>query len=252
MAPTCNAYIHISPPVREALDLSPIDKFKAEVRDPFTMESFESLLEQHQKKGQQFLIAQVKTENKQGRTFTSYYAAHHLNKVIFRTEWDLLHRIRALNPLNNMVIIGDVNYYVVSPNKRKDFSGIRNFLLSPEPKEAETQSIGTFAFEKTPASHLNAAEQTERKKSAKDPVHASRGLKILKSVAPNDLLESKPKRAYSSGNLLSDCGQSDGAAEKRTLFGKGPTAIKTSALELRHRSSQSARGRQNDRGIPGH
>jgi hypothetical protein len=53
--------------------------------------------------------------------YYSYYAAHHINKVLFRTEpsLGLLHRMRAKNPLNNMTIVGDVHYYVVNYRESK-------------------------------------------------------------------------------------------------------------------------------------
>ncbi|KAJ3126714.1 hypothetical protein HK098_007170, partial [Nowakowskiella sp. JEL0407] len=68
--------------------------------------------------GKDFIIARAKTDdpNDSSRSYYSYYAAHNINKVLFRTqpEEGLLHRMRAKNPLNNMTIIGDVHYYVVT------------------------------------------------------------------------------------------------------------------------------------------
>ncbi|KAI8621350.1 hypothetical protein BC830DRAFT_1039243, partial [Chytriomyces sp. MP71] len=61
-----------------------------------------------------FLLARVVTVDPQEETRFYYsYSAHHINKVLFRTqpEEGLLHRMKAKNPLNNMVIIGDVHYY---------------------------------------------------------------------------------------------------------------------------------------------
>ncbi|KNE66233.1 hypothetical protein AMAG_10472 [Allomyces macrogynus ATCC 38327] len=57
--------------------------------------------------------------NDETKFYYSYYAAHHINKVLFRTqpEEGLLHRMKAKNPLNNMTIVGDVSYYRISPSQ---------------------------------------------------------------------------------------------------------------------------------------
>ncbi|CAG8739046.1 15533_t:CDS:2, partial [Acaulospora morrowiae] len=79
--------------------------------------SFETLIQQHAEKGKDFILARVTTADSldESKTYQSYYSAHHINKVLFRTqpEQGLLHRMKAKNPLNNMNIIGDVHYYVV-------------------------------------------------------------------------------------------------------------------------------------------
>ncbi|KAI8923207.1 hypothetical protein BC831DRAFT_472345 [Entophlyctis helioformis] len=95
-----------------------MDILDAENEDPFTLESLESLVHSHAQKGLDFILARVTTvdPDDEQRFYYSYYAAHHINKVLFRTqpEEGLLHRMRAKNPLNNMTIVGDVHYYVVS------------------------------------------------------------------------------------------------------------------------------------------
>ncbi|KAI8894112.1 hypothetical protein BC833DRAFT_530981 [Globomyces pollinis-pini] len=94
-----------------------MDVLDAENEDPFTLETLDSLIELHAEKGLDFIIARVTTvdPNEETRFYYSYYAAHHINKVLFRTqpEEGLLHRMKAKNPLNNMTIVGDVHYYVV-------------------------------------------------------------------------------------------------------------------------------------------
>ncbi|RKO99439.1 hypothetical protein CXG81DRAFT_1501, partial [Caulochytrium protostelioides] len=94
-----------------------VDVIDASSEDPFTLESFQSLARLHALAGKDFLIARVVTldPDDPSREYFSYYAAHHINKILFRTqpEQGLLHRMRAKNPLNNMTIVGDVNYYVV-------------------------------------------------------------------------------------------------------------------------------------------
>jgi len=57
------------------------------------------------KEKKDFIISRVKTAdpNEEGKFYYSYYAAHHINKVIFRTqpELSLLHRMRAKNVINS-------------------------------------------------------------------------------------------------------------------------------------------------------
>ncbi|KAI8817110.1 uncharacterized protein EV422DRAFT_542466 [Fimicolochytrium jonesii] len=119
-----------------------VDVLEAENEDPFTLEGFDSLIQMHIEKEKDFIIARVTTvdPNDETRLYYSYYAAHHINKVLFRTqpEEGLLHRMKAKNPLNNMTIVGDVHYYVVSAasaiatspqaeNPRNSFDSVRSF-----------------------------------------------------------------------------------------------------------------------------
>jgi len=77
------------------------------LKDPFTLETFISLIMLYVKKKKDFIIARVKTvdPNDENKFYYSYYAAHHINKVIFRTqpEQSLLHRMRAKN-VNNIFL----------------------------------------------------------------------------------------------------------------------------------------------------
>ncbi|TPX53343.1 hypothetical protein SeMB42_g00818 [Synchytrium endobioticum] len=96
-----------------------VDVLDAGNEDPFTLEPFESLIAMHAEDNKDFILARVTTVDPQDETrfYYSYYAAHHINKVLFRTqpEESLLHRMKAKNPLNNMTIVGDVHYYAVKP-----------------------------------------------------------------------------------------------------------------------------------------
>lgn len=98
-----------------------VDVFEASNEEPFTLETFESLLALHAEKQKDFIVARVTTVDPQdpSRFYYSYYAAHHINKVLFRTqpEKGLLHRMKAKNPLNNMVIVGDVYYYLIKSSE---------------------------------------------------------------------------------------------------------------------------------------
>lgn len=87
--------------------------------ESFTLDTFDRLIRSAHKAGKAFLLARVTTADPVDShiLYHSYYAAHHINKVLFRTqpEQGLLHRMKSKNPLNNMVIIGDVDYYMVDP-----------------------------------------------------------------------------------------------------------------------------------------
>ncbi|CAB4475736.1 hypothetical protein RhiirA5_359526 [Rhizophagus irregularis] len=100
-----------------------IHEFDATTEDPFTLESFDTLIQQHSEKDKDFIIARVTTVDPTDelKSYHSYYSGHHINKVLFRTQPDqgLLHRMKAKNPLNNMNIIGDVHYYVVKASSVK-------------------------------------------------------------------------------------------------------------------------------------
>lgn len=87
--------------------------------ESFTLDSFDRLIRKAYGQGKSFLLARVTTEDPHDpeRLYHSYYSAHHINKVLFRTqpELSLLHRMKSQNPLNNMPIVGDVDYYIIDP-----------------------------------------------------------------------------------------------------------------------------------------
>ncbi|KAI8351885.1 hypothetical protein B0O80DRAFT_368381, partial [Mortierella sp. GBAus27b] len=95
-----------------------VDELDALDEDPFTLDSFENLMRLHASKGKDFIVARVTTQdpNDEAKLYHSYYGAHQINKVLFRTqpEEGLLHRMKARNPLNNMLVVGDVHYYTIS------------------------------------------------------------------------------------------------------------------------------------------
>ncbi|KAF9305960.1 hypothetical protein BGZ74_008181 [Mortierella antarctica] len=94
-----------------------VDELDAQDEDPFTLDSFENLMRMHAAKGKDFILARVTTQdpNDESKHYHSYYSAHQINKVLFRTQPDegLLHRMKARNPLNNMLVVGDVHYYII-------------------------------------------------------------------------------------------------------------------------------------------
>ncbi|CAJ0759573.1 1715_t:CDS:2 [Entrophospora sp. SA101] len=73
----------------------------ATTEDPFTLESFDTLIQQHAEKNKDFILAKVATADPvdDSKFYYSYYSAHHINKILFRTqpEQGLLHRMKAKN-----------------------------------------------------------------------------------------------------------------------------------------------------------
>ena len=99
-----------------------VGSIPADHEDPFSLETFEELIVQHQQVSKQLIIARVKTVDPHlpDKEYFSYYSAHALNKILFRTQIvygrRLIHRLLVLNPLTNTPIVGDVQYFVVRKN----------------------------------------------------------------------------------------------------------------------------------------
>lgn len=87
--------------------------------ESFTLESFLKLIVACYRSRKHFLLARVTTihPSNPSHKYYSYYDAQHLNKVLFtvQPERQLLHRMRAKNPLNNMPILGNVQYFYIDP-----------------------------------------------------------------------------------------------------------------------------------------
>lgn len=87
--------------------------------ETFTLDSFDRVIQRAYAQGKAFILARVTTADPHDpqHLYHSYYSAHQINKVLFRTqpELSLLHRMKSNNPLNNMPIIGDVDYYMIDP-----------------------------------------------------------------------------------------------------------------------------------------
>lgn len=92
--------------------------------ESFTLEPFSALLMAAKTAGKDFILARVTTldpmTQPHPQLFHSYYSGQHLNKILFRTqpEEGLLHRMKSRNPLNNLLIVGDVDYFVVNLSGR--------------------------------------------------------------------------------------------------------------------------------------
>lgn len=89
------------------------------LEESFTLETYQSLIDGAKKNGKKLLLARVITVDpfNSGSLYYFYYEANHINKVLFRKETNcsILHRMKSKNPLNNMPIVGDVQYYIIDP-----------------------------------------------------------------------------------------------------------------------------------------
>ena len=92
-----------------------------DAEESFTLETFGNLLKAARGAHKDFIIARVTTLDPTGikpQLYHSHYSAHQINKILFRTQPEeaLLHRMKSRNPLNNMLIVGEVNYFAIRPN----------------------------------------------------------------------------------------------------------------------------------------
>lgn len=93
-----------------------LDIIDATNEEPFLLETLEQLIANHQALDKKFIIARAETVNSGAQSPYFYYAAHQLNKVIFRKygpESEYLFRLYSLNPLTNTEISGDLHYFMV-------------------------------------------------------------------------------------------------------------------------------------------
>lgn len=91
-----------------------------ESEESFTLETFGNLLKAARAAGKDFIIARVTTLDPTGpkpQLYHSHYSAHQINKILFKTQPEeaLLHRMKSRNPLNNMLIVGEVDYFAIGP-----------------------------------------------------------------------------------------------------------------------------------------
>ncbi|KAF9584215.1 hypothetical protein BGW38_007208 [Lunasporangiospora selenospora] len=149
-----------------------VQELDAMDEDPFTLDSFENLMRMHANKGKDFILARVTTQdpNDETKLYHSHYGAHQINKVLFRTqpEEGLLHRMKARNPLNNMLVVGDVHYYIISAD---DVNAVKSL---PATKASSTASISSHSSRMSRCSKLAAQAIASQSASARSsPIMSS-------------------------------------------------------------------------------
>ncbi|ADM12009.1 uncharacterized protein Eint_080750 [Encephalitozoon intestinalis ATCC 50506] len=95
----------------------PLYTLDTEVVEAFTLERFKELIASNVKEGKDFVVGEVTTRDPPtGSIFKNYYAAVELNRILFCVEGrnNLLYRVIARNPINNLEIEGKVLYYKIT------------------------------------------------------------------------------------------------------------------------------------------
>jgi hypothetical protein len=101
--------------------------------EPLSQETFSALIECYQEANKSLLVAVVKNRDPERPSclHNFYFHAFHLNKILFKLKpnGELLSRfdksspLPAMNPLTNLPIVGEVEYYIVRRKDRADFIG---------------------------------------------------------------------------------------------------------------------------------
>lgn len=91
------------------------EKLNANESETFTLEEYRKIILDFRIQNKDLILARVSTPDpyRQDLLYNYYYIASEVNKVLFKYESSrrLLHRMKVRNPLNNMYIIGQVQYY---------------------------------------------------------------------------------------------------------------------------------------------
>ncbi|TBU00115.1 DUF5092 domain-containing protein [Hamiltosporidium magnivora] len=128
-----------------SFNLTELDTVDADEPETFTLEELKNLVMDFKKAGKDFILARVTTPDqyRQEHLYNYYYSASEVNKLLFKYESDrrLLHRMKVRNPLNNMFIIGEVYYYIIT--KQEVDRAILDFYFCTDekPKDEETRSF---------------------------------------------------------------------------------------------------------------
>lgn len=132
-----------------------------EAEESFTLETFGGLLKAARAAGKDFIIARVTTLDPTGpkpQLYHSHYSAHQINKILFKTQPEeaLLHRMKSRNPLNNMLIVGEVNYFAIGPKDVDSALERYSRLLKAKESERRTETEKNEISSSTESSNLNS------------------------------------------------------------------------------------------------
>jgi hypothetical protein len=202
--------------------------------ESFTLETFGALLAGARSAGKDFILARVTTldpiAQPRPQLYHSHYSAHHLNKVLFRTqpEEGLLHRMKSRNPLNNLLIVGDVDYFVVRPTDYDAAQDRYQTLLahrraSTNDKSATSPSSATDNSMSSSVAELHKHNR-EASKAVKDAFASESGVPAT-LVPPNAdglLGFLQRRRSLQQGEAIDDGGQGD--AKERPVVNVAPFA----------------------------
>ncbi|KAF9917431.1 hypothetical protein BX616_001014 [Lobosporangium transversale] len=200
-----------------------VDELDAMDEEPFTLDSFENLMRLHANKSKDFILARVTTQdpNDGTKTYHSYYSAHQINKVLFRTqpEEGLLHRMKARNPLNNMVIVGDVHYYIISSQEVKatqPLSTVRSSCASVASHSSRMSRCSKLAAQAIACQSASARSSPilgsdsslfSRTSEIESPISVIPPMLVMSSMRPDDI-DTTINPNSSSDRSISDDGSS--------------------------------------------
>lgn len=101
--------------------------------EPLSQESYSSLISHYSSSSKHFIIALVKSRDLENPThlFSFCFDAYQLNKLLFKVKpnqelisrHDRLSPISASNPLTNLPIIGEVEYFLMKSPEMAEFIG---------------------------------------------------------------------------------------------------------------------------------
>ncbi|KAF9102993.1 hypothetical protein BGX27_010787 [Mortierella sp. AM989] len=184
-----------------------VDELDALDEDPFTLDSFENLMRLHASKNKDFILARVTTQdpNDENKLYHSYYGAHQINKVLFRTQPDegLLHRMKARNPLNNMLVVGDVHYYIISA---EELNAIKPL---PAPRSSSS-SVSSHSSRMSRCSKLAAQAIASQSASARSSPILGCDVSLFSQTSDVESLESIIPASMAMSILKAD--QEDGCS----------------------------------------
>ncbi|KRH95218.1 hypothetical protein M153_2100051307 [Pseudoloma neurophilia] len=94
------------------------EKLNANESETFTLEEYRKIILDFRMQDKDLILARVSTPDpyRQDLLYNYFYIASEVNKVLFKYESSrrLLHRMKVRNPLNNMYIIGQVQYFRIT------------------------------------------------------------------------------------------------------------------------------------------
>lgn len=100
------------------LPINGVDELNANESETFTLEEYRKIILDFRCANKDFILARVTTPDpyRHDILYNYYYIASEVNKVLFKYESSrkLLHRMKVRNPLNNMYIIGQVQYFRIT------------------------------------------------------------------------------------------------------------------------------------------
>lgn len=185
-----------------------LDEIDGNIYETFTLEEIRCLILAYREKDKDFLLARVTTPDPEnGNLFYHfYYSAAEINRVLFRIEANrrLLHRMKVKNPLNNMLISGQILYYKI-PMEKIDQT-ITNYFYSYEDRDVHSEKLqissDTLTAHPDASSKVHQSTQSFRKYYEEKTINdLEKDIKTIKSVMKK---KNKQKLVYKASFFATD------------------------------------------------